>query len=50
MDENVSKTAAPAIEVRDLSIGYGDRTVLKDLNFRIEHGQIVTILGGSGCG
>jgi len=55
MDETVSKTAAqtaatPAIEVRDLSIGYGDRIVLHDLNFRIEQGQIVTILGGSGCG
>ena len=54
MDETVSRTAAsaaaPAIEVRDLSIGYGDRIVLHDLNFRIEPGQIVTILGGSGCG
>ena len=42
--------AAPAIEVRDLSIGYGSRVVLENLNFRIEPGQIVTILGGSGCG
>jgi phospholipid/cholesterol/gamma-HCH transport system ATP-binding protein len=55
MNETLSKTAAqtaavPAIEVRDLSIGYGDRIVLHDLNFRIEQGQIVTILGGSGCG
>ena len=54
MDETISKTAAsaatPAIEVRDLSIGYGDRIVLHDLNFRIGPGQIVTILGGSGCG
>ena len=54
MDDTLSKTAAPAvvpaIEVRDLSIGYGDRIVLQGLNFRIEHGQIVTILGGSGCG
>ena len=41
---------APAIEVRDLSIGYGSRVVLENLNFRIEPGQIVTILGGSGCG
>ena len=40
----------PAIEVRDLSIGYGKRTVLRHLDFRIEPGQIVTILGGSGCG
>ena len=42
--------AVPAIEVRDLSIGYGSRVVLENLNFRIEQGQIVTILGGSGCG
>ena len=40
----------PAIEVRDLVIGYGSRVVLENLNFRIEPGQIVTILGGSGCG
>ena len=54
MNDTDAKTAAPAavpaIEVRDLSIGYGDRIVLHDLNFRIEPGQIVTILGGSGCG
>ena len=45
-----AKRDVPAIEVRDLSIGYGRRVVLENLNFRIERGQIVTILGGSGCG
>ena len=46
-----AKESAPAaIEVRNLSIGYGSRVVLENLNFRIEPGQIVTILGGSGCG
>ena len=56
MDDTDAKTASaaqasvPAIEVRDLSIGYGERIVLQGLNFRIEPGQIVTILGGSGCG
>ena len=60
MTDNMDNTAAtspaanqgvtPAIEVRDLSIGYGSRVVLENLNFRIEQGQIVTILGGSGCG
>ena len=44
------QNTTPAIEVRDLSIGYGSRVVLENLNFRIEPGQIVTILGGSGCG
>ena len=54
MPEESIRSAAgqsvPAIEVRDLSIGYGSRVVLENLNFRIESGQIVTILGGSGCG
>ena len=60
MTDNMDNTAAtspaanqgvtPAIEVRDLTIGYGSRVVLDNLNFRIEPGQIVTILGGSGCG
>ena len=60
MTDNMDNTAAtspaanqgvtPAIEVRDLTIGYGSRVVLENLNFRIEPGQIVTILGGSGCG
>jgi len=53
MTESAFKPAengTPAIEVRDLSIGYGSRVVLENLNFRIEPGQIVTILGGSGCG
>ena len=45
-----NQCVTPAIEVRGLSIGYGSRVVLEDLNFRIEPGQIVTILGGSGCG
>lgn len=39
-----------AIRVEDLQIGYGEKVILKDLNFSIEAGEIVTILGGSGCG
>ena len=52
MTDDAIKTAenTPAIEVRGLTIGYGSRVVLDNLNFRIEQGQIVTILGGSGCG
>jgi phospholipid/cholesterol/gamma-HCH transport system ATP-binding protein len=39
-----------ALRVENVSISYGERTVLKDINFSVEHGQIVTILGGSGSG
>ena len=38
------------IEVRDLTIGYGDRIVMENLNFTISSGEIVCIMGGSGCG
>lgn len=39
-----------AIEVKDLTIGYGDFIVLKNLNFSVKKGEIFAILGGSGCG
>lgn len=38
------------VEVRDLTIGYGDRIVLEKLNFSIARGEIVCIMGNSGCG
>ena len=49
-EQSAASATPAAIEVRGLSIGYGSRVVLENLNFRIEPGQIVTILGGSGCG
>ena len=38
------------VEVRDLTIGYGERIVMENLNFKISAGEIVCIMGGSGCG
>lgn len=38
------------IEVSNLTVGYGDIIVLKDLNFSIFESEIFTILGGSGSG
>ena len=38
------------IEVRDLTMGYGDFVVQKDLNFTVRRGDIFIIMGGSGCG
>ena len=40
----------PAISVQNLSAGYGSRTILENISFDVPAGQIVTILGGSGCG
>lgn len=38
------------IEVRDLVVKYGDRTVLNGLNLEVRRGEIFVILGGSGSG
>lgn len=40
----------PIIQAKNLSIGYDDNTVMKDLNFEIQKGDIFVIMGGSGCG
>ncbi len=40
----------PHLVVRDLTLAYGDRIILKDLNFTIGRGEIFIIMGGSGCG
>ena len=38
------------IEVRDLKKSFGSQQVLKGVSFRIEPGESVVIIGGSGCG
>ncbi len=38
------------IEVRDLTMAYGDFVLMRDLNFTIRKGEVFIIMGGSGCG
>jgi phospholipid/cholesterol/gamma-HCH transport system ATP-binding protein len=38
------------LEVRDLSVGYGDTPVLHGLSFDVKRGSIFAIMGVSGCG
>ena len=40
----------PAIRVRKLRMGYGSRVLLDDASFDVQRGEIMVILGGSGCG
>jgi phospholipid/cholesterol/gamma-HCH transport system ATP-binding protein len=40
----------PLIEVKDLTAGYGDVVIVKDVNFEVRTGEIFAILGGSGSG
>jgi phospholipid/cholesterol/gamma-HCH transport system ATP-binding protein len=38
------------IEVRDLTMAYGDFVIQRDLDFSIRRGDVFIIMGGSGCG
>jgi phospholipid/cholesterol/gamma-HCH transport system ATP-binding protein len=41
---------AAQIEVRDLTMGYGERIVQEDVAFTVSAGEIFVIMGDSGCG
>jgi len=38
------------IRIEDLTIGYGDRVLMRDVSFEVKRGEVFAILGGSGCG
>ena len=38
------------IEVSDLSFGYGDFMLMKNISFSVKEHDIFVIMGGSGCG
>ena len=42
--------SAPHIEIRDLTMAYGDFVIQRDLNFVVNKGDIFVIMGGNGCG
>jgi len=48
--QHVSPGANPAVIVRGLTRAYGERTVIRDLDLRIERGEFIVLLGESGCG
>ena len=38
------------IRVENLTAGYGEIAIIKDINFEVQTGEVFIILGGSGCG
>lgn len=38
------------IKAENLTIGYGDFVLMKEINFAVKQGDIFIIMGGSGCG
>ena len=52
MPESIGESAqtGPVISVCDLRVQYGDREILHGLNFNVNRGETLVILGGSGSG
>src|SRR3990172_5733471 len=42
--------ANPAMEFRDLSVGYGKKPAIREVSLKIPRQQITAIIGPSGCG
>lgn len=40
----------PALEVRQIEVGFGDNTIIKGLDLVVPRGQILGVVGGSGTG
>lgn len=38
------------ISVRGLTMGFGDRVVIRDLDFAVRRGEVYVVMGPSGCG
>ena len=43
-------TSAAMVSVRDLRVSYGEREILHGVNFEVQRGETLVILGGSGSG
>lgn len=43
-------TNAPMVQVHSLSKSFGDTTVLENISFNVERGQVISLIGPSGAG
>ena len=50
MASNVAPDAGELLRFNGVALGYGDFTVLKDIDIRVCRGQVVAMMGGSGSG
>ncbi|HUH40463.1 MAG TPA: ATP-binding cassette domain-containing protein [Castellaniella sp.] len=46
----MTTSATPLVQFDGVSLGYGDFTVLHDIDFQVRPGQVVAMMGGSGSG
>lgn len=50
MTQQIASTAAPAIELSDVTKRFGDHVAVDRVSLKIEHGEFFSLLGPSGCG
>ena len=43
-------TPSPLVELRNLTFGYGDRTILNDVSLSVPRGKVTALMGASGGG
>jgi putative spermidine/putrescine transport system ATP-binding protein len=48
--EHGDRDAAGFLEVDNVAVGYGDTPVLKGVSLNVKEGELVALLGASGCG
>ena len=41
---------APLVELRNVTFGYGDRTILRDVSLQVPRGKVTALMGASGGG
>lgn len=47
---NVREDHPSRIEVKGLTMAYGTRVIMREMDFQVGRGEIFVIMGGSGCG
>ena len=45
-----SSASPPLVELRNVTFGYGDRTILRDVSLTIQRGKVTALMGASGGG
>ncbi|HUH88403.1 MAG TPA: ABC transporter ATP-binding protein [Pusillimonas sp.] len=48
--DDAGQNTEPLLDFSSVSLGYGNFTVLRDIDLRVHRGQVVVMMGGSGSG